>query len=153
MVISGPFTANTRFRFRCDASGNGDRVYFDDIIIDGCLNNNREDQPEEPKDVLDFTTNARQPNADTPELGIRNFQLFPNPTSDQLNYRFDLPQAGAVEVIVTDFTGKVVGRMNLDASSGVQQTVLDAQQLTTGFYFVNLVNNGKITSKKFVVTH
>ena len=30
------FTANTRFRFRCDASNNGDLVYIDDVEIKGC---------------------------------------------------------------------------------------------------------------------
>jgi len=34
--IPGPFTSTTRFRFRCDASTNGDRVYLDDIEIESC---------------------------------------------------------------------------------------------------------------------
>lgn len=34
--ISGPFTGNTQFRFRCDASGNQDWVYLDEIEITGC---------------------------------------------------------------------------------------------------------------------
>ncbi len=36
-VISGPFSANTKFRFRCDASGNNDRVYIDDVRIESCI--------------------------------------------------------------------------------------------------------------------
>ncbi|MEZ5172006.1 MAG: hypothetical protein R2850_00450 [Bacteroidia bacterium] len=38
VVISGPFTSNTSFRFICDASGNSDWVYIDDVIISGCYN-------------------------------------------------------------------------------------------------------------------
>ena len=34
--ISGPFTTNTQLRFRCDASGNADDVYIDDVEIVGC---------------------------------------------------------------------------------------------------------------------
>ena len=34
--ISQVFTANTQFRFRCDASDNGDYVYLDNISIIGC---------------------------------------------------------------------------------------------------------------------
>ena len=30
------FTSNTRLRFRCDASGNSDYVYIDDVYIEGC---------------------------------------------------------------------------------------------------------------------
>ncbi len=34
--ISWPFTATTQFRFRCDASDNGDYLYLDNIGIMGC---------------------------------------------------------------------------------------------------------------------
>ncbi|MDF1865047.1 MAG: zinc-dependent metalloprotease family protein [Saprospiraceae bacterium] len=36
ITISGPFTATTRFRFQCDASGDQDWVYLDDITITAC---------------------------------------------------------------------------------------------------------------------
>ena len=36
VVIAGPFTTNTSLRFRCDASGNSDWVYIDDVSISGC---------------------------------------------------------------------------------------------------------------------
>ncbi|SEQ39840.1 M14 family zinc carboxypeptidase [Neolewinella agarilytica] len=36
VTIQGPFTANTRLRFRCDASGNSDWIYLDDIVVSSC---------------------------------------------------------------------------------------------------------------------
>ena len=36
IVISGPFTDNVVFRLRCDASINNDRIFIDDILIEGC---------------------------------------------------------------------------------------------------------------------
>ena len=36
VVLAGPFTSNTRFRFRCDATANGDQVYIDDVVITAC---------------------------------------------------------------------------------------------------------------------
>jgi hypothetical protein len=36
VIIPGPFTVNTRLRFRADASGNQDWVYIDDVVISGC---------------------------------------------------------------------------------------------------------------------
>lgn len=36
VMLTGPFTNTTLFRFRCDASGNGDLIYLDDIVIDTC---------------------------------------------------------------------------------------------------------------------
>jgi len=38
VTIQGPFTSNTKLRFRCDASSDGDDVYLDDIEIKGCSN-------------------------------------------------------------------------------------------------------------------
>lgn len=34
--IDGPFTSNTQLRFRADASGDGDDVYLDDILVLAC---------------------------------------------------------------------------------------------------------------------
>ena len=36
VTISGPFSATTRFRIRCDATADGDQVYIDDVVISGC---------------------------------------------------------------------------------------------------------------------
>ena len=36
VTFQGPFNANTMLRFRCDASGNADWVYIDDVVITGC---------------------------------------------------------------------------------------------------------------------
>lgn len=36
VVISGPFSTISQIRFRCDASGGSDFVYFDDVSIYGC---------------------------------------------------------------------------------------------------------------------
>lgn len=38
VVVNGPFTSNTQLRFRCDASGNSDWVYIDDVKIEGTQN-------------------------------------------------------------------------------------------------------------------
>ncbi|MEM0895399.1 MAG: sulfatase-like hydrolase/transferase [Verrucomicrobiota bacterium] len=35
VTIAGGFTANTLLRFRCDASANNDRLYIDDVVING----------------------------------------------------------------------------------------------------------------------
>ena len=37
VVYTGAFSMNTRLRFICDASGNSDWVYIDDVVISGCF--------------------------------------------------------------------------------------------------------------------
>ena len=36
VVFDATFSSTTQFRFRCDASNNGDRLYLDDIVITSC---------------------------------------------------------------------------------------------------------------------
>ena len=36
LTIAGPFTSNTRLNFECDASSNSDKLYLDDIVVQGC---------------------------------------------------------------------------------------------------------------------
>ncbi len=36
VLIPGPFTSNTRLRFRCDAATNDDRIYLDEIDVELC---------------------------------------------------------------------------------------------------------------------
>ena len=36
VTVPGPFTVNTLVRFRCDASGDGDKIYLDDVRLEGC---------------------------------------------------------------------------------------------------------------------
>lgn len=150
-VIAGPFSTNTRLRFRCDASGNSDWVYIDDVFIDGCANGTRVAL------TIGEETNetARGPVVSTPKaaekVALAGFTLFPNPTSDILNVSFDLQKAGEVEVMITDFTGKVIQSQRMDGYIGTQQTTVDASQWSSGFYFVHLIADGKVNTKKFVV--
>ncbi len=44
VTISGPFSANSIIRFRCDASANSDQVYIDDVVISGCVANTGDTQ-------------------------------------------------------------------------------------------------------------
>ena len=151
-IIPGPFTANTRLRFRCDASANGDWVYIDDIFIEGCIDSST--LPE--GNNLEITEQRSNPEVNSPvvteQAAVSAFNLFPNPTSDILNIAFDLQKAGEVEIMVTDFTGKVIQSQRMDGFLGTQQTTIDAARWSAGFYFVHLIADGEVNTKKFVVT-
>lgn len=73
--IPGPFTSNSVIRIRCDASGNGDRVYIDDVNICGVVPSNDPPTPivdvrSTPMDPLaiDVMSNDSDPNGDNIEL-------------------------------------------------------------------------------------
>jgi hypothetical protein len=54
-----------------------------------------------------------------------------------------------VNLIVTDFTGKVIQRLKTPA--GVHNEQIDVSQFVEGYYLVHLISGQERTAKKFVV--
>ena len=141
VTLQGTFSSNTRIRFRCDASSNGDVVYIDDVQLSGCSNGSRvridkENLAEIATQKQDFVTEVN---------------LFPNPTSDLLNVTFEVAEPVPIDVIVTDFTGKQLKLMRLGTIEGNQKLQFNASDMSSGFYFVHIMSKGKRIAKKFIV--
>ena len=151
IVITGTFTSTTRFRFRCDASGNSDYVYIDDVEILGCTNGARQagadivvtDKEEE---------NTRQQDQVSPESPASYLKLFPNPVREELNLVFHHQQTGQVQLIVTNLAGQQVYRQSFTAEAGRQEAAVDVSQMAPGVYAIHLLADGQALTKKFVVT-
>ncbi len=143
VTIAGPFTSNTRLRFRCDASGNSDWIYIDDVIIEGCsTGNNRVFETAEPELAEEVQT------IETAELALR---LFPNPAKDLLNIDYSNVSQETTVVNVYNLAGKVVLQQTTNTSKGDNQLQLDISSLQKGTYILQL-NNGKQNAvKKFIV--
>ncbi len=142
VVLTGTFAANTRFRFRCDASGNSDYIYIDDVNLTGCTNGtsrviteeNLADIEEESIDAIEFNT------------------LYPNPASTTLNIKFTSTIEKEATLTVFDVTGKLVHSSTLRVDAGVREETLDVSQYGNGIYFLQLTTDEQRIVKKFVVT-
>jgi hypothetical protein len=149
VVITGTFTSNTRFRFRCDASVNNDRIFIDDVNISGCTNGGSRDAGEATQDVataLETIEEAR------PMLS--NINLFPNPTRELLNVNFMMNQEldGKMQVFVTDMAGRMMQQQQWLTTSGEQMHTLNVSQFSPGIYLLHMINGNERVTKKFVVT-
>ena len=86
--LDATFTANTRFRFRCNASTNGDRVYLDDIVITSCTTTEPTDTeaPSDPTNVA--ASNVTDSSADitwdasTDNVAVTGYDVYVNGTLD-----------------------------------------------------------------------
>jgi hypothetical protein len=144
--IPGPFSANTQFRFRCDASTNSDEVYLDDISISGCQNSARL-SGSNPTPGFGGNTGF-----DTAEAhALSNFTLFPNPTQGQITLNFNLSQTSKVQLLITDTAGRLIRQEEMTLDQGLQQREVDASRFVPGIYFVHLITKGERVAKKFVV--
>lgn len=155
VTIQGPFASNTRLRFRCDASGNSDWVYIDDVVITGCTSGSslRAPQVVNLNELSNPITIARAPSNNNREVApIMHMNLFPNPVSNELNVQYMIPESkGNIQLIVTDLTGRTIQQRSLAGDILNQRVQVDVSQLGNGFYFVHLIADETRISKKFIV--
>ena len=134
----GSLSSNTRFRFRCDASGNSDFIYIDDVIITGCTNGNSRN--------IENTQNEISGDVET-------MRVFPNPANKVLNIGFTTPEPTEATLQITDFSGKVVLIRELKSVAGEQLQTVNTAELSPGFYFANIITSKGMQTQKFVVVH
>ena len=108
VVISGPFSSNTRFRFRCDASANNDMIHLDDITISGCVSGARE----LPGDVVTEEETLRT------NLSTLEMNLYPNPVDGVLNVSMDLNTEEDLVYTVLDMQGRVIKQVRASMAQG-----------------------------------
>jgi hypothetical protein len=85
---------------------------------------------------------------------VNGVVLAPNPSNDRSTLQFYSSNVNAVNVFVTDLTGKIVMSMNaVNTVAGQNQVELSTSDLHNGIYFVTIsTDNGKETVK-LVVNH
>ncbi len=154
VTIAGPFTENTLLRFRCDASGNTDRVYIDNVAISGCFDLNGliagpERETKTAKKAVS-TFGALEVERDQ-ETAPTDLQLFPNPVADQLTVRFSLPELTDVTLVVTDLQGRRIGMERLLNARGTLEQRIAVERYPAGIYLLHLITPEGKRTRKFVV--
>lgn len=132
------FNTSNRFRIRCDASNNNDRVFFDQIIISGDNVRATTKSPVEESDhgsaLKSFTSKS-----------LNNINLHPNPTNTVLN--IEITEGDFEEIIIFSSTGMVVNQI----TSKTNQHTINVSELASGMYFVRFVSeNGLAVTKRFI---
>lgn len=74
------------------------------------------------------------------------FNLYPNPTTDYIT--LNSANTTISEIIVTDVSGKTI--MTLGANGANTSHTIDVSHLATGSYFVKVVGQNGISTKKFI---
>ncbi len=122
------FPTNARLRFMCDASGNADDVYIDNIEWRG-------------------TGGAAKTAPALPE-SFSLEQNYPNPFNPTTTIEFSLPAAGDVTLVVYNIMGQEVTRLaDGHYEAGHHQVEWDASNVATGVYFYR-IQAGAITETK-----
>ncbi|RMG77333.1 MAG: T9SS C-terminal target domain-containing protein [Bacteroidetes bacterium] len=151
--IPGPFTPQTVFRFRCDASGNSDWVYLDDIVISGCSTGNfrpAERLAEPPAVMTQNRELSPSKTSEKPALDVFDLTLFPNPANDFLTIQWELPEDIPGTITLTDLSGKTLQTQTFSANSRQMEWRLSG--VPPGVYLVIFnTKQGTLTRKITVV--
>jgi hypothetical protein len=136
-------STNGRFRFRCDASGNGDRVYIDAVTITG--NTGRSRKPNGTRPVTKAPTSPQTVDPQVLSTDDEDgFTLYPNPAKNILNVKTLDAQVDNIKIFSA--FGMLVREMSkLDNGS-----TIDVSNLKSGTYFIRFVSGEDIITRKFV---
>ncbi|MGB1243068.1 MAG: T9SS type A sorting domain-containing protein, partial [Chitinophagales bacterium] len=150
ITISGPFTNNCKIRFRCDASGNGDKVYIDDVRIEGCgINANT--KVLENNGVANKSAEALFENeVSTRKVG--EMQVFPNPVSSELTIEYHASANASPSIGLYNLTGQKVLSQLIEVTEGLNVVRLDVSQIPKGMYFLKVQEASGELSERVVIS-
>lgn len=79
-----------------------------------------------------------------------DFNIFPNPAQSEVSLQIPGTASGAVQLMITDVTGRVVLLENLTGTENVH--TLNTEGWSKGLYLVQVTRNGQMAVKRLVVT-
>ncbi|WP_075342167.1 sulfatase-like hydrolase/transferase [Tenacibaculum agarivorans] len=138
VTVTGPFSSDTRIRFRADASGNGDRVYLDDVVITACENISSRS----------IVENSTEESIVTDIETIQNnlITIFPNPFENTIEFKFQNTYK-IINITLYNILGQKVYSNTFKESDNVN--IYDLQ-LDKGKYFAEIITDGKRTIKQLL---
>jgi hypothetical protein len=78
------------------------------------------------------------------------FDFVPNPTSDNGNLYFYAKQDETVSINIYDMKGSIASSFNIGAFEGPNSIPVMTNTLSKGIYFIKLIDNNKVLTKKFI---
>ena len=152
VIINGNFSNTTRLRIRCDASGNGDQVYIDNVIINICGSAGLSGDSDVTSAVRSTGNNnilvdlSDEATEDAESLDLRQSEMvelrvYPNPVSQESDFNLYVNLSDysgkEVQVALVDINGKQVLFADLDADHSKVES-LDLSELMSGMYILYL---------------
>ncbi|SDX64155.1 Por secretion system C-terminal sorting domain-containing protein [Lutibacter oricola] len=130
------FASNARFRFQCDASGNSDYIYIDQVTISGIIGTGSSRGLDGTQYIKSLNDIAES------EFDIDEFTVYPNPVKGEfLTIRMSYNSEATYSL--TNLLGQTIKTGN------VSETV-NVGNLKPGIYIIEVNDGEEIMSKKFI---
>lgn len=131
-VTSSYWVDNFRMRFEFESDG-GNNFFLDNINI---YQGGSENDP-----VLSLNEEGH----------ISEFNVYPNPATDEANVVFSVNNAQKASIEVVNALGQTVSVTNIKAESGRNLVMLNTANVEAGVYFVRVKTNGVQRVKRLMV--
>lgn len=137
------FASNMKVRFRCDASGNGDDVYIDEVTVTGI---NASGARTSGASVS--ITKLRAADVDIEFIEKMGLEVYPNPFKNVINVSIESEEETSAIVRLFDINGKVQKEMLKSISVGTNTIEVNAGNMESGLYFIEInTGNQKIVQR------
>ncbi|MEO6290059.1 MAG: fibronectin type III domain-containing protein, partial [Ginsengibacter sp.] len=97
-----------------------------------------------------FNSNGPE-GADKPTTIRGGLKLYPVPASAMVTVSFDAYQKGNAEIIVTNQLGEKVLRKTVGVSDGINYNTIDVRKLSSGIYFIKVINGTGVQTQKLMI--
>jgi len=132
VTITGPFSSTTQLRFRCDASGNSDWVYIDDVVISGCSTS---------ASSSFVATSSNSPLDLSDELAEQEIiTIYPNPVQHEVKVS-GISETAIVRLM--SMSGQMI-------EQGVGKSEFDMRSLNSGIYLIQVVIDEEVQTFKVI---
>ncbi|MBT8265537.1 MAG: T9SS type A sorting domain-containing protein [Bacteroidia bacterium] len=132
------FVSNAGFRFRCDASGNNDQIYIDQVTLTGISNGTASNNT-----LTSLGGNTVLGGSEIGNDFEDDFLLFPNPVSGKI---LNIKRIDDSEV-----TFRIVNMLGQTVKSGVLiNNQVDVDGLLSGMYFMEINDGDEVMTKRFI---
>ena len=131
------FPTDMKIRFMCDASGNRDDVYIDDITITAStqlMTNNG----------LMYVETLKVPMSFSDEMEDLELKVYPNPVQDQLS--IETFGAEDMQVYIYNTTGQL---MYYGEELDIRESI-DVSSFEKGLYIVKVISDGEVYTTKLI---
>ena len=134
------FASNSKFRFQCDASANADRVYIDQVSVNGIGSGSRfEGVSSQSITPIRSVTEMKLATSDDED----GFSAYPNPASSDISI---VSEDNINRLKVFSITGKLL----MDRTVNNTQTLIDVSNFKSGIYMVSIETEDEVMTKKFI---
>ena len=118
--------------------------------IEGCTTNILTDRDTVAEKYQQTTTALTSNNSQQDQLAL---EIIPNPLRQQAILNYQVPVAGAIHLLLSDFQGRPVQTLvkNVFQEKGQQQVTFLADHLAKGIYFVSLITTNGVATKKMIL--